>query len=263
MKKIVAFLLVLSTFFLCGCSVDDNIFEFLNRKLVVEPLVEDGLFYKFPPAQTGVEAVLDESVEQPFGITDIIINGQKYTDAAQDVSENAKWIKPIANYSDEFTFYEFETDSGVYVIADNINLQIFVKPEDKEKFTAYYDDLSNYIFMCLDEKYNLVGTNLDNQMLKTLVKENRWVHEGGHYDISEYSALKDYQTVLIEDFDGMYPIIATSKDWLVDGNYQSYLYQKDGVFYSSLYDSAYDGYPAEAVELSNEYQQYFRKMLHS
>ncbi len=262
MKRIIAFVLILSTLFLCGCTLDDKFFEFLNNKLVVDPLKEEGLFYQLPPADTGVTAFLDESVEQPFGITDIIINNQKYTDAFQDASENARYIKPIANYSEEFTFYEFESDSGIYVIADNINLQIFVKPEDTDKFTAYYDDLSNYNFMCLDEDLKPVGTNFDNQIIKKLIQENRRADEGGHYDLSEYVALKYYNAAELRDCDAIYSITAHSKDWLVDKHYQSYLYEKDGVFYSSLYAGWDEKHPIQAIELTDDYQLYFKEKLH-
>ncbi len=261
MKKIFIFILLFSIAFLYGCNSNENIFDFLNRKLVVEPLIEDGLFYVFPPADTGVTAILDDEVDQPFGITDIIINGEKYTDVQTDASKQAKTVKAIANYSEEFTFYEFESDSGVYVIADNVNLQIFVKPEDKETFLLYYEDLSNYNFNCLDDKNNLAGANLDNEMMKKLIQENEWVHSGDNYNLSEYEALKDYNTVPLRDCDGVYSITAHSKDWLVDRYYQSYIYEKNGVFYSSLYGEQDEEYPAQAVELTEEYQEYFKNLL--
>lgn len=260
MKKIIAFILVLSTFFLCGCTVDDNIFGYLNDKMQKD-LDEQGLLYKFPPVETSVEAVLDESVEQYYEVTDIIINGENYTDVYFEntgieftARELAVPRKAVANYSDIHTFYEFETDSGVTVLADNINLKIFIRPEDEEKFIDFYHDYNNYDYFCYDSNKNGKNVKLEADYMARLFTELTLLHTTT--DNMDYQVLDYYNTIVIDEDCENYTIRAVSKDWLVEFHEVVMIFYFNGKYYcaESYCDESY-----YCNVLSDEYQQYFKK----
>lgn len=246
MKKIVAFLLVLSTFFLCGCSSDKGLFEYLNEKDAEEMRV-------FPHVDTGIEAELLGSVEQQE--TAFLLDGEKYVSVADyKVSKNAKRIKAVANYQ-YHTFYEFETDCGVRVLADNIYLQIFVKQSDRLEFISYYEDLNNYNRFCYDSKNNMVDYAMDSSFVQKMFSSQVWVNEGECYDVSLYRKSGINENFTIDGYDEIYFIKTVSTDWLLEYYEGMVICRKDEDFYITLrYKENY-----EPLKLSDEYQQYFKK----
>lgn len=261
MKKPVAFLLILTTVFLCGCNLVDGIFDYSTDKMI-ESLDEENVFYQLPHAQTGVTVELDPSVEQPYEVTDIIINDEKYVATEHYASKQARRIKPIANYVEHHTFYELESDSGIYVIADNINLKIFVKPEDSERFAEYYGDGINYNYLCLDENDDVIPIVLDNEIISTIMSEREQIFYRSNGVVSGFASFCDGGYVYLDSYDRAYSVMMQSKDWLTETQLGSvYIIEKDGVFYCDGYDFYSDEDPIAVLTLSDEYQQYFREKL--
>ena len=261
MKKLVAFVLILTTVSLYGCNLVDGIFDYSTDKMI-ESLDKENVFYQFPPAQTGVTVELDPSVEQPYEVTDIIINDEKYVATEYYASKQARRIKPIANYAEHHTFYELESDSGIYVIADNINLKIFVKPGDSERFAEYYGDGTNYNYLCLDENDDVIPIVLDNEIISTIMSDREQMFNSSNGVVWGFASFCDGGDVYLNSYDRAYSVVMMqSKDWLTQTSGSVYIIEKDGVFYCDSYDIYSEGHAIAVLMLSDEYQQYFREKL--
>lgn len=247
MKKLAAFIIVLSTVLLCGCD-----------------FFEPDFYYRLPAVETGVEAVLNDEIEQPVEVTDIIVNGEKYTDVYFEntgfdikVRELATPIKAVANYAEHHTFYEFQSYSGVQVLADNINLQLFVRNSDEKAFLEYYHNFANYDYYCYRDDGKIVTSEIDVDYMVDVYTESE-VNYDWTYDNDIEPKVFSQETVFIEENCEQYTIKAISKDWLIEYHQIVLICCQNGKYYyaDDYYDNGYD-----CIAFSDEYQQYFKKVL--